>query len=242
MERFQARRAMKNASRVLFLGLPLFLLMAVSCGKKDVIASVKQGHFQDAPKITVEEILGKYRYTDPSSIVWEKVLDENKNEYVRATIGFENADILTASLAKRVVSYSMDYVMIWEYLDRFFYETARSDNAEILSDEGVTQLDIRVNHYPADVYDQDKPSFFKLKGGKLSADFPVNDKQKGVFEIGKARIVFNFESPDQYGNTMKYSVGIPLRRKLATDILLDNADIDLSDMLDNTTEIDISGE
>jgi hypothetical protein len=223
-------RLIKMLTNIVCLSVMLvFGFLLAGCGKTDAVESVKKGHLSVAPNITLKELLQKYQYIDGASIRWEKVSDENKNEFVRATMHFPDYKIIAASTEKKAEDGMIEYAMLRQLLDEFYWN-ATIKSTEITSDAGITLGDIRSDYYARDFFDLDDhttPAFFSLTGGVLQLNFSIDEKSKGSYEIHDAKIFFDFESPDGNGSIMKYQVGVPIGNELVSSMLVKNIDMGL---------------
>jgi hypothetical protein len=210
---------MKIRSYLFWLVLPLCLVTVLSCGKVDKISAIKKGHFNDAPNITVEELINRYKFIDTASISWELLTDANKNEYVRVTGRFDKLDILLGQLYEKINTGEMDVSMVIGTLDSFFYECLVSDEVAMTGADVIT---LKTSYFEPDYFSGD--GFFNCGGGALSIDFLVKDDSG--FEIDEAFITFNMTSPVDDAE-VAYTFVVPVNNATISDLLLNNTDIGL---------------
>jgi hypothetical protein len=214
-------------SRCFFSGtVALWCLLAVlSCGKAkpDPVQRVKAGHLAEAPKITLEELAARYQFADPVSIKWDAIADQNKNEYVRLTMAFEDYKVIAASVEASIGSVpGMEYGMLWMTLDEFYGELLfNADEPDIT---GAALLDVKLAHFPLDDPFEGE-TFFTLQGGSLAIDFLTGDTPDAAQEIHSARLTLRFESPNGTGGTLDYSLSTLIPRKVISRMLLENIDL-----------------
>jgi len=230
---------MKRLTMVLILSVLILSIMACG-GKKDAITAVKKGHFTEAPKITVEEIVKRYKFIKPNTITWESGKDINNNEYVVSTSHFEGEAIILAGMREKLDSGAIDTSVISSYWNDFFMKfltSMYSGNHEI--------YDFKIGDYPIDKYssidhseimqefnnfDNDNPMtiFFDCKGGDLIIFFMVNDD--GSVDVVDGGLIFNMVSP-VLGKKVEYECIYNLDIDLLMEKLLSNSDFGIENLI-----------
>jgi hypothetical protein len=229
---------MKKLTMILILSA-LILSITACGGKKDAITTVKKGHFTEAPKITVEEVVKRYKFIKPNTIMWKLEKDINNNEYVVSTSHFEDENIILAGMREKLYSGAIDTSVISYYWDEFFFKFLASMN----SGDHET-FDFNIGDYPIDKYtainhldimqesfafDNDNPMtiFFDCKGGDLIIDFGANDD--GSVDVKGGKLIFKMVSP-VLGKEVEYECIYNLKKNMIKEKLLSNSDFGIEDL------------
>ena len=229
---------MKKLTAVLILSA--IILSITACGgKKDAITTVKKGHFTEAPKITVGEIVKRYKYIKPDTITWKPEKDANNNEFVVSESLFEGNDIVLAGMREQMRSGAIDSSVIRHYWNEFIWKFLASMNTGNHETYDFRIDDIRIDQYTSVMhydlmegyrdFDHDDPStaFFSCKGGNLIIDFAANDD--GSVDVKRGKLIFNMVSP-VLGKEVEYDCIYNLDRNLLKEKLLSNSDFDIENL------------
>jgi hypothetical protein len=194
---------------------------------------VRKGHFDAAPKVTVEELVSRYQYTDPKTVKWELVTDDNKNDFVRVSAKFDSeALIVFAGARERVNSGSADISVLAGSSDGFFKNLFwqagdGSEYVEFKSPNGPGGQDVAIGYFEPEFGDGPPRVYFNCTGGELSIFFTVDTE--GRFAIRDGTLTFNMTSP-VYGDDDESKYDLVLSFKTEADItcllnmLVNNAD------------------
>ncbi|MDR2477981.1 MAG: hypothetical protein LBD48_01565 [Treponema sp.] len=207
-------------------------LLAASCkGDDNAVSAVKKGHFDAAPKITVGELVSRYKYTDSKSVRWELVTDENNNESVTVSAQFDReARIVFAGIRERIDSGEADFSLLAGSNDAFFGELlneASSGNgkAEYRGPMGIAGPPVWQAMFQFEPDYESGSVFFHCQGGVLEITFTAD--AEGKFSIKQGSITFNMTSPDG-DDELEYDLAINLSSKeelrCLEDMLVNNAD------------------
>jgi hypothetical protein len=223
---------MKKLTTVLILSAIILSIMACG-GKKDAITTVKKGHFTEAPKITVEEIVKRYKFIKPDTITWKLEKDINNNEYVVSASRFENGDIILAGMREKLYTGAIDTSVISHYWDGFFWNFFASMNSgdhktyDLRSESFIHPYDIMTEYYDFD-HDNPMKSFYSCKGGDLIIDFVISDGE--IVDVKGGKLKFNMVSPVE-GKDEEYECIYNLDRNLLKEKLLSNSDFGIDNLL-----------
>jgi hypothetical protein len=189
-----------------------------------MVSAGKKGHFAQAPKITVEEILNRYQFIDASSVTWALVADANKNEFVEVSARFNNdLGILFNHVQEGIISGMMD-VSVLMSIEHEFFAALLNEKGFKAEDNGVSYFELLQNKFEPDYGDPNAPSFFNCSGGILILNFTV-DKSK-LIKTEKATLVFDMQSPMKYsGEVEKYQLIYSIMAENAENMLVNNTDI-----------------
>ncbi|MDR2500455.1 MAG: hypothetical protein LBD37_05170 [Treponema sp.] len=208
-------------------------LLAASCkGDGNAVSAVKKGHFDAAPKITVEALVKRYQYTDPKSVTWELVTDDNNNESVKVSARFDReALIVFAGVRERVASGAADSSVLAGSNDRFFGELLReassgNGKAEYKGPMGMAGPPVwQAMMFRFEPDYESGGVFFHCQGGVLEIIFTAD--AEGKFSIKQGSITFNMTSLDG-DDELKYDLAINLSSKEEIQcleaMLVNNAD------------------
>jgi len=223
---------MKKLTTILILSA-LILSITACGGKKDATTTVKKGHFTEAPKITVEEIVKRYKYTKPDTITWKLEKDANNNEYVVSESHFEDENIILAGMREKLYSGAIDTSVISHYWDEFFWMFFASMNSgdhktyDLRSEGYILPYDI-MREYDNFDHDNHMKVFYDCKGGNLIIDFVVNDDK--IVDVKGGKLIFNMVSPVD-GKDEEYECIYNLDRNLLKEKLLSNSDFEIDNLL-----------
>jgi len=219
---------MKRLTTVLILST-LFLSITACGGKKDPITTVKKGHLEKAPKITFEDLVKRYQFTDASSVQWTATTDLNNNEFVEVSVQFDNLlEILFKNIWDLINSSQMDSAVMLRCQHNFF-ESLLNEEGFRVEDDSSSYASLRFNMFEPDFGDMDAPLFFRCKGGVLKLDSTVD--KNGLVKIEKAFLVFDIESPMVYrGDTAKYQLVYSIDIETAEKMLVNNTSINIIDI------------
>jgi hypothetical protein len=207
-------------------------LLAASCkGDDNAVSAVKKGHFDAAPKITVEALVKRYQYADPKSVKWELVTDENNNESVTVSAQFDReARIVFAGIRDRIDSGEADFSLLTGSNDEFFGELlseASSGNgkAEYRGPMGMAGPPVWQAMFQFEPDYESGSVFFHCQGGVVEIIFTAD--AEGKFSIKQGSVTFNMTSPDGE-EELEYDLVINLSSKedlrCLEAMLVNNAD------------------
>jgi hypothetical protein len=205
--------------------LSLFVMVIIACGG-DAVKSAQKGHFKNAPKITLQEVIARYQYIDSSSIKWGIVSDQNNNEFVSVSMNFdENSLIVFAALQERIMSGSFDGESAIFVVDDFYKDILWNTAKWGTKIEGLGYTEgIFHAYFEPDIYE--RKTFFNGKGGTLTIYFKPDSSDKNVYDIADASLQFNLESPIYSDDELvEYSTSIFPGKEAITRMLLDNIDL-----------------
>jgi hypothetical protein len=206
----------------------LFVTVIIACGGGDAVMSAQKGHFKSAPKITLQEVIARYKYIDSTSIKWELVSDQNNNEFVSASMNFDEGNLIVfAALQEMILSGSIDVESAIFIADDFYkdilWNTAKwgteIEGLGYTYTEGIFRW-----YFEPDIYEH--KTYFNGKGGSLTIYFIPDPSEKNVYDIAETRLQFNLESPIYIEDELvEYSASIFPEKELVTRMLLDNIDL-----------------
>ena len=204
-----------NLSAISKLAVLILVFAAVSCGGNSV-GALKGGHFKDAPRITINEVVSRYKHINKSSLKWEVDKDINKNEYSRISMNFDNKSMIVfGTLQEMILSGEYDSGSAIFVEDNFYHD--------IYYNQSKWEADVGNVHMPSFASEYFKPnletgeSFFTLIDGTLAVYFEQTPSNKKTYEVTKARMRFNFEN--------NYSAEITVDNKVITRMFLENIDM-----------------
>lgn len=203
--------------------LGVFLLIGffsvLSCKSGNMVSNVKKGHFEQAPKMTLGELVNRYQFIDAAAIRWTSVTDANKNEFAEFSVSVDTSlDILFHSLQEKInKGQRTELRFFWHsfFEDLLTTENFRSDAISL----GL--LTARVWNYRPN-YDSWSPDFFNCDACALTMRFSIDNNK--VVTTQAASLTFSITSPLE-GNDVKYELIYNISAENAEKMLLDNVDI-----------------
>jgi hypothetical protein len=206
------------------LGVFLFVAFALfSCKSGDIVSAVKKGHFNAAPNITLEELVGRYQFVDAASINWTSITDANKNDFAEVSAKFDdNLGIIFNGIQGMISSGMMDVTVLMGMRHNFFDALLNEEGFKV-DDGSSSYMSLRFNMFEPGYGDPNAPYFFNCNGGTLTVDFTVD--KSGLVKIAKATLIFDMQSPMENGDIKEYQLIYPIQVEAAENMLVNNTEV-----------------